>query len=57
MENRRRLGISQRFGRNGNKDRLSMAEKMAFVDENVCVACGVCVKACPKEAIRVIVIK
>ena len=28
-------------------------KKLAFVDQKVCVACGVCCKACPKEAISV----
>ena len=28
--------------------------KKASVDKNVCVACGVCQKACPKQAIEII---
>ena len=27
--------------------------RLASVDKNVCVACGVCVKSCPKGAISV----
>ena len=30
-----------------------MAKRIAFVDKNRCVACGVCIKACPKAAITV----
>lgn len=30
-----------------------MAKRIAFVDKNRCVACGVCIKACPKSAISV----
>ena len=28
-------------------------KKIAFVDKIVCVACGVCMKACPKGAISI----
>lgn len=28
-------------------------KKLAFVDKNCCVACGVCMKECPKAAIAV----
>ena len=28
-------------------------KKLAVVDRGICVACGVCVKACPKGAISV----
>ena len=28
-------------------------KKLAFVDQNICVACGVCMKACPKGAISI----
>ena len=28
-------------------------KKIAVVDQSVCVACGVCVKTCPKEAISI----
>jgi NAD-dependent dihydropyrimidine dehydrogenase PreA subunit len=28
-------------------------KKLAFVDKNRCVACGVCVKECPKKAVSV----
>ena len=28
-------------------------KKLAFVDKNICVACGVCMKACPKGAISI----
>ena len=28
--------------------------KKASVDKNICVACGVCVKMCPKQAIEII---
>ena len=28
-------------------------KKLAFVDKNICVACGVCMKACPKDAISI----
>ena len=31
-----------------------MAKKTAFVDKNVCVACGVCTKTCPKQVINII---
>ena len=30
-----------------------MAKRIAFVDKNRCVACGVCIKSCPKVAITV----
>ena len=30
-----------------------MAKKRAFIDKNVCVACGVCTKICPKQAIKI----
>ena len=30
-----------------------MIKKLAFVDRKVCVACGVCMKTCPKGAIAV----
>ncbi len=30
-----------------------MAKRIAFVDKNRCVACGVCIKTCPKSAITV----
>jgi NAD-dependent dihydropyrimidine dehydrogenase PreA subunit len=28
-------------------------KKIAVVDQSVCVACGVCVKTCPKEALSI----
>ena len=28
-------------------------KKTAMIDRNVCVACGVCMKACPKVAISI----
>lgn len=28
-------------------------KKIACVDKKICVACGVCVKTCPKNAIRI----
>ena len=28
--------------------------KKAFTDKKVCVACGVCVKVCPRQAIDII---
>ena len=28
-------------------------KKLAFVDQKTCVACGVCMKACPKGAISI----
>ena len=28
-------------------------KKLAFVDKKICVACGVCMKACPKGAISI----
>ena len=31
-----------------------MAKKKACVDKNICVACGVCTKVCPKHVIKII---
>ena len=28
-------------------------KKLAVVDQNICVACGVCMKACPRNAISI----
>lgn len=28
-------------------------KKLAFVDQKICVACGACMKACPKDAISI----
>ena len=28
-------------------------KKMAFVDRNICAACGVCMKTCPRLAISI----
>lgn len=28
-------------------------KKLAFVDHSFCVACGACVKACPKKALSI----
>ena len=28
-------------------------KKLAFVDHKICVACGACMKACPKDAISI----
>lgn len=28
-------------------------KKLAYMDKNICVACGVCVKACPRSAIHI----
>ena len=28
-------------------------KKLAVVDRNICVACGACLKACPKNAISI----
>lgn len=28
-------------------------KKLAFVDRNICVACGACMNACPKGAISI----
>ena len=28
-------------------------KKLAFVDQKICVACGVCMKTCPKGAISI----
>ena len=28
-------------------------KKMAVIDQNACVACGVCMKACPRDAITI----
>ena len=28
-------------------------KKLAFIDKNICVACGVCMKACPKSVISI----
>lgn len=33
---------------------IKKRRKRAFVDEKTCVACGYCVKVCPKKAIEVI---
>lgn len=30
-----------------------MGKKTAVVDRNICVACGACAKACPKESIYI----
>ena len=30
-----------------------MIKKIAFVDKSVCVACGVCAKECPLNAIQI----
>ena len=30
-----------------------MAKKKAYADKTICVACGVCAKACPKQAIKI----
>ena len=30
-----------------------LSKKYAMVDKNVCVACGACIKECPKSAIHV----
>lgn len=30
-----------------------MAKRLAKVTEDICVACGACVKVCPKEAINI----
>lgn len=30
------------------------SKKVAAVDRGICVACGACQKACPKEAVKVI---
>ena len=31
-----------------------MAKKKAFNDKNVCVACGVCTKVCPKQVMKIV---
>ncbi|MBR5268019.1 MAG: 4Fe-4S binding protein [Lachnospiraceae bacterium] len=31
-----------------------MAMKKSYVDKTICVACGVCTKVCPKQAIIII---
>ena len=31
-----------------------MVKKKAFVDKNICVACGMCAKVCPKQAINIV---
>ncbi len=31
-----------------------MTKKKAYVDKDVCVACGVCIKVCPKQLIEII---
>lgn len=28
-------------------------KKLALVNQNICVACGACMKACPREAISI----
>jgi len=28
-------------------------KKLAFVDQNICVACGACMKVCPKGAVSI----
>ena len=28
-------------------------KKIAVIDQTVCVACGVCMKACPREAVSI----
>ena len=28
-------------------------KKLAVADKNICVACGACMKACPREAIKI----
>lgn len=28
-------------------------KKLAYMDKNICVACGVCVKTCPRMAINI----
>jgi len=28
-------------------------KKLAFVDQKICVACGACMKACPRNAISI----
>jgi len=28
-------------------------KKLALIDQKICVACGVCMKACPKRAISI----
>ena len=33
--------------------RMNDMKKLAFVDKKICVACGVCLKACPKGAISI----
>lgn len=34
-------------------ERMDRMKKLAVVDRRVCVACGVCMKACPKGAISI----
>ncbi|MHC1748686.1 MAG: 4Fe-4S binding protein [Cellulosilyticaceae bacterium] len=33
---------------------ITMAKRKAFVDINLCVACGACVKVCPLDALSII---
>ena len=35
------------------QERMELMKKLAIVDRNVCAACGVCAKACPKGAISI----
>lgn len=30
-----------------------MMKKLAFADKKICVACGVCMKACPRAAVSI----
>ena len=36
-----------------NKRKVDPMKKIAVIDRGVCVACGVCVKTCPKAALSV----
>lgn len=40
-------------GKSNFSREVSYMKKSAVIDKSICVACGVCTKACPKEAISI----